>query len=160
MLKEYENNDRDFKVLNRLSKASTQKRATIQEQNFLLGILLDANRIKIGTAIRKLKQFDRLGAIKSPTSSRALRRWCEEWRDNNIQQWNLLRMGEKFLKDNNILSLNRANNLSVGDVWVADGHKLAFDIIDPDTGRPKRMMLILFFDWASRYPVGASIANT
>lgn len=159
-LKDYEDNDRDFKVLTRLSKASTQKRATIQEQNFLLGILLDANRIKIGTAIRKLKQFDRLGAIKSPTSSRALRRWCEEWRDNNIQQWNLLRMGEKFLKDNNILSLSRANNLSVGDVWVADGHKLSFDIIDPDTGRPKRMMLILFFDCASRYPVGASIANT
>ncbi|MCD4819854.1 MAG: Mu transposase C-terminal domain-containing protein [Candidatus Cloacimonetes bacterium] len=50
--------------------------------------------------------------------------------------------------------------MNVGDVWVADGHKLAFDIIDPVSGKPKRMMLILFFDWGSRYPVGASIANT
>ncbi len=159
-LKVYEENGRDYKVLTRLSKASSVRKATLKEQNFLLNILLDANKIKIGTAIRKLKQFSRLGAIESPTSSRSLRRWCEEWRDSHIQQWNLLRMGEKYSKDTSILSLSRSDALNVGDVWVADGHKLAFDIIDPDTGRPKRMMLILFFDWASRYPVGASIANT
>lgn len=159
-LKDYEENGRDYKVLTRLSKASCHKKATEKEQNFLLGLLLDANRIKIGTAIRKLKQFERLGAIESPTSGRALRRWCEDWRDSHIQQWNILRMGNKYAKDNCILSLYREENLRVGDVWVADGHKLAFDIIDPESGKPKRMMLILFFDWASRYPVGASLANT
>ena len=159
-LKIYEENGRDYKVLTRLSKASCHKKATEKEQNFLLGLLLDANRIKIGTAIRKLKQFSRLGVIESETSGRALRRWCENWRDTHIQQWNILRNGNKYSKDNCILSLSREENLQVGDVWVADGHKLAFDIIDPETGRPKRMMLILFFDWASRYPVGASLANT
>lgn len=159
-LKIYEENGRDYKVLTRLSKASCHKKATEKEQNFLLGLLLDANRIKIGSAIRKLKQFERLGAIESPTSGRALRRWCENWRDTHIQQWNILRLGNKYAKDNCILSLYREENLSVGDVWVADGHKLAFDIIDPESGKPKRMMLILFFDWASRYPVGASLANT
>ncbi len=159
-LKDYEDNGRDYKVLIRLSKASSIKKATLKEQNFLLGLLLDANKVKIGTAIRKLKQFSRLGAIESDTSGRALRRWCEEWRDSNIQQWNILRMGEKYSKDNYIFSLTRSDELNVGDVWVADGHQLAFDIIDPDSGKPKRMMLLLFFDWASRYPVGASLANT
>ena len=47
-----------------------------------------------------------------------------------------------------------------GDVWVADGHKLAFDIIDPATGKPMRMTMIMFFDWASRYPVGAALAQS
>jgi putative transposase len=50
--------------------------------------------------------------------------------------------------------------LNVGDVWVADGHTIAFDIIHPATGKPVRMTLILILDWASRYPVGASIAMT
>ncbi|MCD4828971.1 MAG: hypothetical protein K8R90_06030 [Candidatus Cloacimonetes bacterium] len=38
-----------------------------------------------------------------------------------------------------LLTILRDSCLNVGDVWVADGHKLAFDIIDPKTGRPKRM---------------------
>ncbi|KQC06162.1 MAG: hypothetical protein APR54_07645 [Candidatus Cloacimonas sp. SDB] len=159
-LKTYEESDRDFKSLVRLSKASSYKKATEVEQNFLLGLLLDANKIKIGSAIRKLKQLHRLKAIESPTSERALRRWVESWRDEHSQQWNLLRKGKKYSKDKGILSLLRDEVLEVGDVWVADGHKLAFDIIDPISGKPKRMMLILFFDWGSRYPVGASIANS
>jgi putative transposase len=50
--------------------------------------------------------------------------------------------------------------LKVGDVFVADGHKLAFDIINPETGKPQRMLLILIIDWASRYPVGAALATS
>jgi len=159
-LNTYEESDKDFKALTRLSRASNGMKATDQEQNFLLGLLLDANKIKIGSAIRKLKQLHRLKIIDSPTSSRALRRWVETWRDAHLQQWNLLRRGKKYSKDHYVMSLLREEALEVGDVWVADGHKLAFDIIDPVSGKPKRMMLILFFDWASRYPVGASIANT
>ena len=159
-LSTYQENNRDFKALTRLSRASNSMKATEVEQNFLLGLLLDANKIKIGSAIRKLKQLHRLKAIESPTSERALRRWVESWKDEHIQQWELLRRGKKYSKDHCIMSLLREEALEVGDVWVADGHKLAFDIIDPVSGKPKRMMFILFFDWASRYPVGASIANT
>jgi len=159
-LSTYLESSKDFKSLVRLSTASSKLKATLIEQNFLLNLLLDANKIKIGSAIRKLKQLSRLKAIESPTSERALRRWAESWRDSHIQQWNLLRMGKKYSKDHGIFSLIRTECLEVGDVWVADGHKLAFDIIGPISGKPKRMMLILFFDWGSRYPVGASIANT
>jgi hypothetical protein len=38
--------------------------------------------------------------------------------------------------------------------------KLAFDILDPKTGKAKRMILILGLDWASHYLVGASLAFT
>jgi len=159
-LKTYEESGRDFQSLVRMARVSNKMKATEQEQNFLLYMLLDSNKVKIGTAIRKLKQLSRVGVVESPTSVRALRRWCETWREQHIQQWSLLRKGGKFAKDNMLPTLLREEKLRVGDVWVADGHKLAFDIIDPATGRPKRMILLLFFDWGSRYPVGASIANT
>ncbi len=123
--------------------------------------LLNDNGISIGTAIRKLKQVANVGIIKSESSSRSLRRWAEDWKKNNIEVWSLNRKGEKFLKDNILPSILRADEyLNVADVLVADGHTLAFDIVDPKTGKPKRMTWIVFFDWASRYPVGASIANT
>ncbi|MCD4650940.1 MAG: Mu transposase C-terminal domain-containing protein [Candidatus Cloacimonetes bacterium] len=156
----YDESGKDFKSLVRLSNASSNMKATQTEQNFLLGLVLDANKIKIGSAIRKLKQLSRLQVIESPTSDRALRRWLENWRDTNIQQWTILRRGTKYSRDNCIISLIREECLNVGDIWVADGHKLAFDIIEPVSGKPKRMMLILFFDWGSRYPVRASIADT
>ena len=70
-------------------------------------------------------------------------------------------MGSKFVAEHIIKTIHRDSSLlKVGDVWVADGHKLAFDILDPKTGKAKRMMLILVLDWASRYPVGASLAFT
>ncbi len=138
-LQAYEESGRDFKSLVRIPRTSNQMKTTVQEQNFLLNLLLDANRIKIGSAIRKLKQLERVGILKSPTSERSLRRWCENWRDAHVQQWSLLRKGAKFAKDNMLLTILRDSCLKVGDVWVADGHKLAFDIIDPKTGRPKRM---------------------
>ena len=53
-----------------------------------------------------------------------------------------------------------ASLLNVGDVWVADGHNLAFDIMNPKTGKAQRMTMIMVFDWASRYPVGATLAYT
>jgi len=52
------------------------------------------------------------------------------------------------------------STLEVGQVWVADGHTLSFDILNPQTGRAQRMTMIMVMDWASRYPVGASLAFT
>ncbi len=159
-LDNYVSSDRDFKSLIKLNKVSHKRKATDIEQQFLLKLLLDDKKIKIGSAIRKLKQMERLGKVESPTSERTLRRWCEAWRDSHIQQWNTLRYGIKYLKDYGIMTLLRSDDLQVGDVLVADGHELSFDIIDPISGKAKRMLLILFFDWGSRYPVGATIANT
>jgi len=145
-------------LIRKYTVAEATRKATETEQNFLLHLLLNPNRISIGSAIRKLKQMETLQKLESPSSERTLRRWCEEWRDSHKPEWNLLRNGKKSLKETGILSVLRSDDIEVGDVWVADGHKLAFDIIDPATGKPRRMTMIMFFDWASRYPVGASLA--
>ena len=145
-------------LIRKYTVAEATRKATETEQNFLLHLLLNPNRISIGSAIRKLKQMETLQKLESPSSERTLRRWCEEWRDSHKPEWNLLRNGKKSLKETGILSVLRSDDIEVGDVWVADGHKLAFDILDPATGKPRRMTMIMFFDWASRYPVGASLA--
>jgi len=157
----YVDTGRDARSLMRsYTVAEVIRKTTDTEQNFLLHLLLNPNRVTIGSAIRKLKQMEALDKLESPASKITLRRWCEEWRDSHKPEWNLLRNGKKSLKETGILSVLRSDELEVGDVWGADGHKLAFDILDPATGKPRRMTMIMFFDWASRYPVGASLAGS
>ena len=63
--------------------------------------------------------------------------------------------------DNVLKSIKRdTHDLKVGDVLVADGHLISNDIINPATGKPCRLTLIMFYDWASCYPMGASLAYT
>ena len=47
--------------------------------------------------------------------------------------------------------------LDVGDILVADGHKLAFQVINPFTGKPCRATLVGFLDWKSTALVGYEI---
>ena len=138
-----------------------KRRVSELESQILLSMLLHPNRIKIGSAIKLLKAQARLGYFESRSSIPTLRRWCTDFRNNNPDIWQQARMGSKFVAEHIIKTIHRDSSLlKVGDVWVADGHKLAFDILDPKTGKAKRMMLILVLDWASRYPVGASLAFT
>ena len=49
------------------------------------------------------------------------------------------------------------SKLEVGDVLVADGHKLSFLVQNPFTGKPTRATLIGFLDWKSTALVGYDI---
>ena len=63
----------------------------------------------------------------------------------------LMREGAKALEDKVGKFMNRDDGLlKVGDVLVADGHKLNFLIINPETGKPTRYTLVGWQDWASR----------
>jgi len=137
------------------------RKVTGEEQAVLLNILLTPRRVKIGTAITRLKQMEMLRMLTSPTDERTLRRWCEDWSKRHPAEWAQARNGSKYVAEKIIKSILRdQSKLRVGDVFVADGHKLAFDIINPETGKPQRMLLILIIDWASRYPVGAALATS
>lgn len=138
-----------------------ERKISYQEQQYLLHLLLNPNRIKIGSAIVNLKQMSRNGIIESQANERTLRRWCEEWAARHPAEWYQARDGSKYVSENVIKSIMRDNStLQVGQVWVADGHTLSFDILNPQTGRAQRMTMIMVMDWASRYPVGASLAFT
>jgi putative transposase len=131
---------------------------TDNEERILIKYLLNPRKIMIGSAIRKMKQFAQLGYIESPSSLRTLRRAAEDIKDKYYKEWGLLREGEKFFDEHiNKTILRDWSMIGVGDIWFADGHVLNFDIINPLTGKPKRMVLVTFFDVACRMPLGATI---
>jgi putative transposase len=150
-----------FALLHKGKNISHKRKVTEIESNVLLSILLHPNQITIGSAINMLKAQARLGYFESPTSKPTLRRWCTEWMENHLATWEQTRKGSKYVAEHIVKTIHRdARLLKVGQVWVADGHTLAFDIINPHTGKAQRMTMIMVFDWASRYPVGASLAFT
>ena len=161
-LRIYHETNLDMYALIHKSKGKYKERKiTYQEQQYLLHLLLNPNRIKIGSAIVNLKQMARNGIIESQANERTLRRWCMEWAARHPAEWHQARDGSKFVSENVIKSIMRDDStLEVGQVWVADGHTLSFDILNPQTGRAQRMTMIMVMDWASRYPVGASLAFT
>ena len=161
-LRIYHETNLDMYALIHKSKGKYKERKiSYQEQQYLLHLLLNPNRIKIGSAIVNLKQMARNGIIESQANERTLRRWCMEWAAKHPAEWYQARDGSKYVSENVIKSIMRDDStLQVGQVWVADGHTLSFDILDPQTGRAQRMTMIMVMDWASRYPVGASLAFT
>ncbi|WP_302148902.1 DNA-binding domain-containing protein [uncultured Desulfovibrio sp.] len=61
-----------------------------------------------------------------------------------------MREGNKATTDNALPYMTRDSRiLEPGDVLVADGHKMNFTVINPDTGKPCRMTLVGWLDWAS-----------
>ncbi len=159
---QYQQSDRDMYALLHGNKNITRKRKITEfESKVLLSVLLHPNRVTIGSAITMIKAQARLGHFESPTSKPTLRRWCEDWRDDNRAIWEQTRRGSKYVAEHIVKTIQRDSSLlKVGDVWVADGHTLAFDIMNPKTGKAQRMTMIMVLDWASRYPVGASLAFT
>lgn len=86
------------------------------------------------------------------------RRYAKWFKDNNYDKWVLARDGEKALSDKVEPYIKRdASLLDVGDILVADGHKLAFQVINPFTGKPCRATLVGFLDWKSTALVGYEI---
>ncbi len=158
----YLENSRDmFALIHKGKNQCRGRKVTYLEQHFLLKLLLTPQKVKIGSAIATLKSFERLGSLESPSSEPTLRRWCKEYRADNLAVWTQARLGSKAVAEEIVKTIKRDNDLlEVGQVWVADGHDLAFDILNPKTGKAQRMTMIMVMDWASRYPVGASLAYT
>jgi len=99
--------------------------------------------------------------VAEESSDATWRRWLKDFEKHHQHVLVLAREGEKAYRDKIGTYITRDDSLlEVGQVLVADGHDLNFNILHPQTGKPVRMKLILFFDWASRMPVGWQIMPT
>jgi putative transposase len=158
----YLDSERDmFALIHKAKRGMRGRKVTFLEQNILKKMLLTPQKVKIYTAVSTLKAYARMGSLESPSSIPTLVRWCQDYERNNKAIWTQARLGSKAVAEDIVKTIHRDNSLlSVGDVWVADGHILAFDIVNPKTGKAQRMTMIMVMDWASRYPVGASLAYT
>lgn len=131
---------------------------TDEEIKIFMGLLLHLNRICIGKAIALTKyKLKEQGQSFIPADI-TFRRYAKWFKDNNYDKWVLARDGEKALSDKVEPYIKRdASLLDVGDILVADGHKLAFQVINPFTGKPCRATLVGFLDWKSTVLVGYEI---
>ena len=129
----------------------------------LLALLLHHNKFGYNTAIRLAKQV----LIKKGYDEDALpsnitfKRFAEHFRRNHYAEWVLRREGMKAYHDKVEPYIERdISKIEVGDVLIADGHVLNFQVINPFTGKPTRATLVGFLDWKSTALVGYEIMMT
>lgn len=131
---------------------------TDEEIKIFMDLLLHPNRLCIGKAIALTKyKLQQHGQSYIPADI-TFRKYANWFKKNNYDKWVLARDGEKALSDKVEPYIKRdASLLEVGDILVADGHKLAFNVINPFTGKPTRATLVGFLDWKSTALVGYEI---
>ena len=131
---------------------------TDEEIKIFMGLLLHPNRLCIGKAIALTKYKLKEHGQSFIPADITFRRYAKWFKDNNYDKWVLARDGEKALSDKVEPYIKRdASLLDVGDILVADGHKLAFQVINPFTGKPCRATLVGFLDWKSTALAGYEI---
>ena len=131
---------------------------TDEEIKLFMSLLLHPNRLCIGKAIALTKYKLKEQGQSYITADITFRKYANWFKKNNYDKWVLARDGEKALSDKVEPYIKRdASLLEVGDILVADGHKLAFNVINPFTGKPTRATLVGFLDWKSTALVGYEI---
>jgi len=136
---------------------------TEEQTNILLRCTLKPGKDgRLSESIRQAFAIMKARGIRCTRSEATCRRWLENWRDRNFGTWIFCREGAKALNDKALPYLERDySRIEVGDIIVADGHGLNFEIINPWTGKPQNhMALILFYDMKSNYPLGWEIMPT
>ena len=132
-----------------------------EQKKILLACALHPNRLRISEAIRTARAVMNAQGIANGHSDATYRRWLFDWASMNQPLWVFSREGAKAWNDTCAYYIERDYSLiNVGDIVVADGHILNFEIINPWTGKPKRMMLIVWLDMKSNYPLGWEIMPT
>lgn len=132
-----------------------KRRVTGAEMEQMLKFALGPNQIRPAQVIRWTKKVMGKNGTPSLSSEATLRRALLDWKKENYDRWIFCRRGEKALDDHVLPYLERdSSQLNVGDLLVADGHKLNFQVINPFTGKPGRAVWLVFYDWASRDPAG------
>ncbi len=129
--------------------------------DIFLHCVLHPNQPKVAEAYRITKAIMNARKIDNPHSEATYRRWLKKWIETNHHIWVFNREGATAWNDKCAYYIERDYNLiNVGDILVADGHVLNFEVLDPWTGKPKRMTLILFYDMKSNMPLGWEIMPT
>lgn len=122
-----------------------------------LKLYLHQNRPTMMMAYRSLAVVLEKRALPVPSYT-SVRRYFERFDAANHDVVVFMREGEKAYEDKVGRYLTRDDRiLHVGDVLVADGHKMNFMVINPETGKPCRFTLVGWQDWASRLFMGFEI---
>ncbi|MCK9420257.1 MAG: Mu transposase C-terminal domain-containing protein [Nitrospirae bacterium] len=112
--------------------------------------LLDPRRQKISQCIFYTREALIHQGVECDASDAVFYRYAEWYQKTHNDVWTFRREGNKALVDKVLMYIKRdAGMLEVGQVLVADGHRLNFQIINPFTGKPCRATMIAYLDWKS-----------
>lgn len=129
-----------------------------KEQDMFLKIVLSPNQPNIGKAIRLTKHALKQQGITDLACDMTYRRFINKYKKEHYDLWVLAREGTKSLRDKVIPYIERdIVKLNVGDVLIGDGHRLAFEVINPFTGKPCRPTITAYQDWKSGAMVGFEV---
>ena len=130
-------------------------------KNILLTLLLHPSKYNYGKAIKLTKEILIKKGYENLPSDISFKRFAQHFRKNNYAEWVLKREGMKAYHDKVEPYIERdISKIEVGDILVADGHVLNFQVINPFTGKPTRATLVGFLDWKSTALVGYEIMMT
>jgi len=131
---------------------------TDYEKQIFLKLLLHPNKFSIGKAISLTQYVLKTQGQEYIPAPPTFRRFANWYKSNYFDKWTLLRDSEKALKEQIVPHIKRdVSKIEVGEVLVADGKRLNFQVINPFTGKPCRATLIGFLDWKSTALVGYEI---
>lgn len=134
---------------------------TDEMKHILLRFLLHQNKFNYGKAIKLTKEILRKQGYENLPCDLTFKRYAENFRKNNYAEWVLKREGMKAYHDKIEPYIERdISKIEVGDIIIADGHVLNFQVINPFTGKPTRATLVGFLDWKSTALVGYEIMMT
>lgn len=155
----------DYRVLlpgYKYSKQNEYNTILTQEmKNIFIKFLMHPNKFSVGKAIKLTRHILEKRGFEDIPCVLTFRRFAEHYKKNNYAQWILFREGEKAYHDKVEAYIERdISVLNVGDVLIADGHVLNFQVINPFTGKPTRATLVGFLDWKSTALVGYEIMMT
>lgn len=157
----YEDNE-DYRVLlpnYKYTKQGEYNTILTQEmKNIFIKFLLHPNKFSVTKAIKLTQHILEKKGVENIPHIITFRRYAEHYKKNNYSRWILFREGEKAYHDKVEAYIERdISKLEVGDVLIADGHTLNFQVINPFTGKPTRATLVGFLDWKSTALVGYEI---
>ena len=145
----------------RVTTRRQTRKLSPEAQTEFLKTFLKPGRRSVASCINATRMILQRQGLEADFSENTYRRWLKDWLKENAHIACLAREGEKAYSDKFGPYMDRDSSLlEVGQVLVPDGKKLNFTILHPETGRPVRMILIVFQDWASRCPVGWQIMPT
>lgn len=121
-------------------------------------ILLSQNRFSVGRATTLTKHILLERGFENLANDITFRRYANWYKKAHYDEWIAKREGFKALKDKVAPYIVRdISVLEIGQVLIADGHRLNFRVINPFTGKPCRATLLGFLDWKSGALVGYEI---
>lgn len=136
-----------------------QRQLSVEQKNALIRFLMRPGEPTIAAAFREANKalaFEGLEPIGSQSS--AYRYIREDFLPYHFGEWTYVRKGAKAWNDQCAFFIERDYSLiEVGDIIVADGHKLNFEIVNPWTNKAQRMELVLWFDMKANFPLGWEI---